>query len=101
MEDLNIVGLLEGFQPFIGSLITQWTKDHKKPVVTTSFTEGAPKLEDGHHAFPSGDTASKVLARLVYYKEYLEAEGHYKDKEFDPFEFWWVGENWDKCEGEF
>ena len=96
MEELDIASVFEGLEPFMGSLIIQWILKHKKPVVTTSFTEGAPTLSGGHHAFPSGDTASKVLSKLVYYKEYLEAEGHYKDKEFDPLEFWWVSEYMNK-----
>ncbi len=42
---------------------------------------------------PSPVRAAKVLAALYEYKVYLEKAGHYKDKPFDPMEFWWLNDN--------
>lgn len=72
-------------------LIHGWIKKYKKPVLTTTFTQETPSLEGGVlHPYPSPVRAAKVLAALYEYKVYLEKEGHYKDKPFDPMEFWWL-----------
>ena len=91
--------------PQIGSGFTgqimRWIRVYKKPVLTTTFSEETPTLQDGaHQSYPSADRAAKVLAKLVEYKEYLDSQGVYEDKEFDPFEFWWAGENMEKMKKE-
>ena len=69
----NIVELLE---PMLGALIHHWIVTYGKPVITTTFTEEAPRMGlGGHHPYPNVERAATVLAKLVEYREYLDSVG--------------------------
>ena len=70
--------LAEGMDPLLGGLILYLIKSYRKPVVTTTFTEGISRLRGSHFAYSSGPKAARVLIKLVEYKEYLEREGVYR-----------------------
>ena len=53
------------------SLVSQWIASYQKPVLTTTFTEEQVKLVDGHYDYTSGNRASRVLAKLLEYRQYL------------------------------
>ena len=71
-----------------------WIKKYEKPVLTTTFTNEIPRLEEGiHHAYPSPFRAARVLAKLVEYKSYLTTRQDYKEGDLDPFQYWWIGDH--------
>ena len=52
-----------------------WTRKYGKPVITTSFTEGTPRLQGKHFSYPSGRRAARTLAELAEYGEDLDGQG--------------------------
>lgn len=77
---------------FLTALVVYWIEKYKKPVITTNFSEGIPRLTGGVHlSYPSGERAAKVLARMVQYREHLEATGIWSRGETDQFEFTLLG----------
>ena len=68
-------GLTDMIDAILGGLVRYWVKSYGKPVITTSFTEGASRLIGNHFSYSSGHRAARVLIKLVEYSEYLEREG--------------------------
>jgi hypothetical protein len=67
--------LLDSFQPLLEALIIKWMHEHKKPIITTNFTEEPTSLKGGiFYSFSSGKKAATVLSKLVEYSEYLKRE---------------------------
>gem|GEM_PF-218391 len=62
----------------LGVIVFHWIKTYKKPIITTTFSEATTRLmtlERGFYfAYPSPERATKVLAKLVEYNEYLDKE---------------------------
>ena len=67
--------LTEAIDAILGGLVRFWTRKYGKPVVTTTFTEGTPRLQGKHFSYPSGRRASRVLVKLAEYSEYLDRQG--------------------------
>ena len=66
--------LTETIDAVLGGLVGFWTRKYGKPVVTTTFTEGTPRLQGKHFSYPSGRRASRVLVKLAEYSEYLDRQ---------------------------
>jgi len=67
MED--IAGMLD---PILDSIMERWVTKHKKPVISTTFTERGERVSEmGHFPYPSAEQAALVLSKLVEYQEYL------------------------------
>jgi succinyl-CoA synthetase alpha subunit len=75
---LQTTMLTELVDAILGGLVRFWVRSYGKPLITTSFTEGISQLRGRHFAYSSAHRAARVLAKLVEYKEHLEAEGIYK-----------------------
>jgi hypothetical protein len=73
-------GLVKKMDQFLGGMMIHLIKTYKKPIVTTTFSEGISRLQGGYYAYSSGDRAAKVLAKLVEYREHLERTGAQKDR---------------------
>jgi len=69
---------VEAIERFLAALAEQWVANYNKPVITTTFAEGQPRLLGSHYAYPSGRQAARVLIKLVEYKEYLEKAGMHR-----------------------
>ncbi|MBI4620535.1 MAG: CoA-binding protein [Desulfobacterales bacterium] len=73
IDDQMVERLLDSFQPLLEALIIKWMHEHKKPIITTNFTEEATSLKGGtFYSFSSGKKAALVLSKLVEYSEYLK-----------------------------
>jgi acyl-CoA synthetase (NDP forming) len=58
----------------LSALIYRWIEKYDKPVITTTFTEETTRVgEGGHFSYSNAERAAAVLAKLVEYREYLEA----------------------------
>jgi succinyl-CoA synthetase alpha subunit len=79
LEALRATTSAEAISRFLAALAEQWVEDYNKPVITSSFSQVQPVLRGSQYAYPSGDQAARVLAKLVKYKEFLEKVGAYKD----------------------
>jgi hypothetical protein len=73
MAQLRRETLAEEVGYFLDRLIRYLVETYKKPIITTTFTEGGARLRGGQYAYPSGQRAAKVLAKLVEYQEYLNS----------------------------
>ncbi len=73
--DLNgtkMADIMELMTPMLDAVIHHWIQKYKKPVITTTFSEGTSRIgEGGHFPYSNAERASKVLAKLVEYSEYL------------------------------
>ena len=73
IDDQMVERLLDSFQPLLEALIIKWMHEHKKPIITTNFTEEPTSLKGGtFYSFSSGKKAAMVLSKLVEYSEYLK-----------------------------
>ncbi|OIP35730.1 MAG: hypothetical protein COW04_12425 [Deltaproteobacteria bacterium CG12_big_fil_rev_8_21_14_0_65_43_10] len=73
IDDQMVERLLDSFQPLLEALIIKWMHEHKKPIITTNFTEEPTSLKGGtFYSFSSGKKAALVLSKLVEYSEYLK-----------------------------
>ncbi len=74
-EGVDLAKMFAIIDTFLAALVLHWIETYGKPVVATTFTEEGShvNLKRGfYYCYPSSQRATKVLAKLAEYKEYLE-----------------------------
>jgi len=74
-EGVDLSKMFAIMDAFLATLVLHWIETYGKPVVATTFTEEGShvNLKRGfYYCYPSSQRATKVLAKLAEYKEYLE-----------------------------
>ncbi len=74
-EGVDLSKMFSVMDSFLAALVLQWIETYGKPVVATTFTEEGShvNLKRGfYYCYPSSQRATKSLAKLAEYKEYLE-----------------------------
>jgi len=72
---INVVSVMGLLDYLLDALNDGWIGKYGKPVITTTFSEGAARIsEGGYFPYPSAERAARVLAKLVERAEYLDRE---------------------------
>ncbi len=74
-EGVDLSKMFSVMDSFLAALVLHWIETYGKPVVATTFTEEGShvNLKRGfYYCYPSSQRATKALAKLAEYKEYLE-----------------------------
>ncbi|HUT52478.1 MAG TPA: CoA-binding protein [bacterium] len=77
----KMAGIMTLMEPMLSALIYHWIEKYGKPVITTTFTEETTRMgEGGHFSYSNAERAASVLAKLVEYREFLEAVEESEEK---------------------
>ncbi|MBW2323701.1 MAG: hypothetical protein JRF41_09310 [Deltaproteobacteria bacterium] len=79
LDAAKMADIMDLIAPMLDAIISHWICKYNKPVITTTFNEAVSRIgEGGHYPYSNAERASKVLAKLVEYAEFLESEGKKK-----------------------
>ncbi len=73
LKRIRMDDIAELLEPVLDAVMERWILKYKKPVITTTFTEGTSHISEvGHFPYPNAEQASLVLAKLLEYQKYLD-----------------------------
>ena len=74
LKRVRMDDIAELMEPILDAIMERWKYKYKKPVITTTFTEGTSHISEvGHFPYPNAEQASLVLAKLLEYQKYLDS----------------------------
>ena len=71
--------ILVKLDSLVSAILFQLMKTTKKPIISTTFSDTAPRLMGASYSYPTADKATKTLIKLVEYREYLERKNAFED----------------------
>lgn len=71
----HIDEIINGLDKVISSLLLHFMQIHKKPIISTTFSETPSMLKAASYPYPTAMKAAFVLSKMAEYREYLDRAG--------------------------